>query len=352
MKLGARPDTVLEWLAVKLNLAPKPLADTHLSFQFARIIMAAAKCGIFEALKTQGHTAAEVAAISGANQAATQKVLDALLAHGYLSYRAPHYELNKLSRKWLLAESPSTLVHKLDFQDVEWRWTESFDTWLRDGSVREMHGALSQDEWRRYQWAMRDVAATGAPEVACRAPVPRYAKTLLDIGGSHGFHSVELCRNYPALTATVLELPDAIPTAADILAREKMGARVSHMAGNALEHELGEGVYDVVLMAAVVHHFTNQQNQSLAERVARSLKPHGVFMIVDAVRIEGPEEAQLPNRRIGAIFDVYFAMTSASGTWSINEIQSWQRAAGLRTRRPIWLRTMPGAAIVSAARPA
>jgi hypothetical protein len=86
--------------------------------------------------------------------------------------------------------------------------------------------------------------------------------------------------------------------------------------------------------------------------VARSLKPHGVFMIVDAVRIEGPEEAQLPNRRIGAIFDVYFAMTSASGTWSINEIQSWQRAAGLRTRRPIWLRTMPGAAIVSAARPA
>jgi hypothetical protein len=74
-------------------------------------------------------------------------------------------------------------------------------------------------------------------------------------------------------------------------------------------------------------------------------------MIVDAVRIEGPQEAQQPNRRVGAIFDVYFAVTSASGTWSINQMQSWQRAAGLRTRRPIWLRTMPGSAIVSAARP-
>ena len=48
MRLGARPDTVIEWLA-QLNWAPVPLADTHLSFQFARIIMATTKAGFFEA---------------------------------------------------------------------------------------------------------------------------------------------------------------------------------------------------------------------------------------------------------------------------------------------------------------
>jgi hypothetical protein len=32
MRLGARPDTLIEWLALKLNWAPVPLADTHLSF--------------------------------------------------------------------------------------------------------------------------------------------------------------------------------------------------------------------------------------------------------------------------------------------------------------------------------
>jgi hypothetical protein len=29
MRSGARPDTVIEWLALKLNWAPVPLADTH-----------------------------------------------------------------------------------------------------------------------------------------------------------------------------------------------------------------------------------------------------------------------------------------------------------------------------------
>ena len=48
MRLGARPDTVIEWLA-QLNWAPVQLADTHLSFQFARIIMATTKAGFSEA---------------------------------------------------------------------------------------------------------------------------------------------------------------------------------------------------------------------------------------------------------------------------------------------------------------
>jgi hypothetical protein len=124
-------------------------------------------------------------------------VLDALLAHGYLRYRNGQYELNRLSRKWLLADSPHTVVHKLDFQEIEWRWTEGFDQWLYDGKAQHMHQSLSPEEWRRYQWGMRDLSTAPAQELAWRAPVPKTARTLLDIGGSHGFYSVALCRRYP-----------------------------------------------------------------------------------------------------------------------------------------------------------
>jgi SAM-dependent methyltransferase len=351
MRLGAQAETFLEWLALRLNLGPKPLADTQAVFQFARIIMAASRAGLFDALRDGGRTVEEIAASRGTDSRATGKVLDALLAHGYLRYRNGRYELNRLSRKWLLSDSPHTIVHKLDFQEIEWRWTEGFDQWLYDGTARDMHQTLSPEEWRRYQWGMRDLSTAPAMELAWRAPVPKVAETLLDIGGSHGFYSVALCRRHPGLTATVLELPEAIPTAAEILAREGMGDRVVHMVGNGLEDDLGVDAYDAVLIANLVHHFDAGQNLLLAQKVARALRPGGVFMVMDAVRIASPAEADRPNRRLGAVLDVYFALTSTSGTWSVEAIQEWQKAAGLSLLRPVWLQTMPGAALLAATRP-
>jgi 2-polyprenyl-3-methyl-5-hydroxy-6-metoxy-1,4-benzoquinol methylase len=350
MRLGARPTSAVEWLAVKLNLAPMPLADTQLAFQFARIIMAATKAGLFEALRDGARPAEEVALACGTNPQATIKMLDALLANGYVGFRRGRYELNRLSRKWLLADSPNTLVHKLDFQEIEWRWTEGFDDWLRDGAARDMHRSMSPEEWRRYQWAMRDIATVPAKELAWRARLPKGASALLDIGGSHGFYSVELCRRYPALHATVLDLPEAIPTAADILAREGMAQRVRHALGNILDYDMGERTYDAVLIAQLVHHFTDKQNRELAVRVAQALRPGGVFMIMDAIRMESGADAHKASRRAGAVLDVYFALTSNAGTWSVGEIQAWQSAAGLRLRRPVWLRTLPGTAVLSASR--
>jgi len=351
MRLGPRPDTLLEWVALKLNLGPKPLADTQLAFQFARIIMAATKAGLFEALDKGPRTADEVATACGTHPRATTKMLDALLAHDYLRFRQGRYELNALSRKWLLSNSPNTLVHKLDFQEVEWRWTEEFDTWLRDGTPRRMHDTLTADEWRRYQWGMRDLSTAPASEIARRVRLPKNPRALLDIGGSHGLYSVALCRRHPGLSATVLELPQAITTAAEILKREGLGERVVHAPGSALESDLGESKYDVILIANVVHHFTDAENRDLTARVARALRPGGMFMILEAIRSSSPDRASRAGGSLGAVLDVYFALTSTSGTWSIDTIEGWQRESGLVPQRPLWLRTMPGGAIVSAIKP-
>jgi 2-polyprenyl-3-methyl-5-hydroxy-6-metoxy-1,4-benzoquinol methylase len=231
------------------------------------------------------------------------------------------------------------------------RATEGFDERLYDGAARDVHRSMSPEEWRRYQWAMRDIATVPAKEIAWRARLPKHASALLDIGGSHGFYSVELCRRYPALHVTVLDLPEAIPTAAEILAREGMDQRVRHAPGNILDYDMGERIYDAVLIAQLVHHFTDEQNRELAVRVAQALKPGGVFMIMDAIRTESGADVHKASRRAGAVLDVYFALTSNSGTWSVGEIQAWQSAAGLRLRRPVWLRTLPGTAVVSASRP-
>lgn len=45
---------------------------------------------------------------------------------------------------------------------------------------------------------------------------------------------------------------------------------------------------------------------------------------------------------VGAASGLYFALTSSSGTWSVDEIRGWQQDAGLKPAKPITLMTLPG----------
>jgi SAM-dependent methyltransferase len=147
--------------------------------------------------------------------------------------------------------------------------------------------------------------------------------------------------------SVILDLPNAVEHAAPLLAAENMGDRVVHRPGNALTDDLGTDSYDLVLAAQVVHHFSQDENRDLAARVARALRPGGVFAVLEEFRPKSAKEAG----QLGALLEFYFALTSQSGTWAIDEIAAWQRDAGLATRRPIRFRTTPGVGIQAATKP-
>jgi SAM-dependent methyltransferase len=136
----------------------------------------------------------------------------------------------------------------------------------------------------------------------------------------------------------VLDLPEAIEHAAPLLAGEGMGSRVVHRAGNALTTDLGVEAWDLVFVSSLVHHFDDATNRVLAKRVARSLRPGGIFVIQEHVRSTTPEQAG----QIGALLDLYFALTSEAGTWTFAEMADWQREAGLKPLRPLKFVTAPG----------
>jgi 2-polyprenyl-3-methyl-5-hydroxy-6-metoxy-1,4-benzoquinol methylase len=178
-------------------------------------------------------------------------------------------------------------------------------------------------------------------------PVPSGARDLLDIGGSHGHYSAALCRMHDGLRGVVLDLPEAVQHAAPLLAAEKMGDRVVHRVGNELTDDLGENSWDFVLISQVVHHFSEQQNRELAQRVARALRPRGVYAVMEAFRSPRPRDAG----QLEALLDFNFALTSRSGTWTPAEIADWQRQAGLQPRPAVHLRSVPGTGIQAAVRP-
>ena len=194
---------------------------------------------------------------------------------------------------------------------------------------------MSTEDWGAYQRGMRAQANPLASWLARRVPVPAGARDMLDIGGSHGYFSVVLCRKHPGLRATVLDLPSAVEHAAPLLARGDGGPSRAG-AGDALTDDLGEAAYDLILMFSLVHHFDDATNRFLMRRAARALRPGGYLVIGDALRPSSPGTGG----QQGAFFDLYFALTSESGLWTFDEMRSWQVDAGLVPRKSMAL--IPG----------
>ena len=338
MRLGAIPHGALERIAFALGLVPTPLFDSIIALLLARTVMVATRLGVFETMAARPRDADEVASQCGTAPAATRKLLDALAGCGYLRLRDGRYSLAHVARRWLLKDSPHSLHDAILLQFVDEQFIAQMESFVRTGTPIEIHEHMTPEMWELYQRGMRSGARLATPEVALRLPMPRNARTMLDIGGSHGYYSVALCRRYPELRATVLDLPEAVAAAAPLLAREGMGDRVVHRAENALTADLGAEAYDLILIANLVHHFTGAQNRDLVRRCARALRQGGRLVIGEVARPQTPDEAG----QIGALTDLYFAITSAGGTWTFAEMADWQRSAGLRPRRPIRLFTGPG----------
>jgi 2-polyprenyl-3-methyl-5-hydroxy-6-metoxy-1,4-benzoquinol methylase len=347
VRLGAIAENPVEWVVARLGLAPSPFFDTQIGYTLARVVMVATRVGVFEAIGTREATPKEIADRCGTDLRATEKLLLALAGAGYVRAKGERYRLTSTARKWLLRESPRSLVDKMLFQFEEWEWLERSEDYLRSGEPMEAHSIIEPEAWVLYQRGMRSMAGVFAAEAVRRLPVPKHARDLLDIGGSHGYYSVELCRRHDSLRAVVLDLPAAIQQAAPLLAAEGMGDRVVHRAGDALVEDLGANTFDIVLIAQVVHHFTEAHNRDLARRVSRALRPAGVYAILDAFRAPSAEGVG----QVGGLLEFYFALTSESGTWAPEQMADWQRQAGLRPRRPIRFRMTPGVGIQAAVKP-
>jgi len=338
MRFKTQPENILEWMALRLNLAPLPLVDTQVAFNAARAIMAAAELGIYETIGKGSLTSDEIASSGKTHPVATKHLLDCLVGVGYLKWKDDKYSIKPKYYKWLLKESESNLIGKLKFQIYEWNWMAGLEEYVRTGKPKDLHSNATAEEWKSYQEGMRDLSVNSAKELAGKISIPAGATSMLDIGGSHGLYSIELCRKHSTLSSTILELPGAIEAASAIARKYDQTGRVVYKAGNILNDDIGKEAYDVVMINNVVHHFTDEQNRMVAKKIASALKPNGIYLIGEFTRSEKPGEGGV----VAATSGLYFSLTSYSGTWSVNEMESWMKEAGLKIQKPVVPMSIPG----------
>jgi 2-polyprenyl-3-methyl-5-hydroxy-6-metoxy-1,4-benzoquinol methylase len=301
------------------------------------VLVAAVRTGITARLSQARATAAEVAADLGLDPLPTRLLLDCLSSAGHVTVRSGRYQLTRRSRRWLDPASPLSVAGYVAGVADYWPWWAGLEQSARTGVTSGSHGAAPDDPyWRRYMTGQLELARLSAVEVARKVPLPPRARTVLDIGGGHGWYSACLCRRHPGLTATVLDLPGSAAAGREVIAAAGMSDRVLFRDGDVTSADLGAG-YDAVLCFNLVHHLEPGQIADLFRRAATALNPGGTLAVLDVFADHG--RRQQAQADMLALF-VY--LSSGAQVHTPAELAGWLGDAGFAPPRKVRVLRIPG----------
>jgi tRNA (cmo5U34)-methyltransferase len=134
---------------------------------------------------------------------------------------------------------------------------------------------------------------------AAAATTP-HARHVLDVGCGAGNYTLKLLEAIPGLDATLIDLSrPMLDRAVERVGRATTGT-VTAVQGDVREVELGEGRFDVILAAAVLHHLrADDEWQAVFAAFHRALRPGGSVWVFDVVESAIPAVQRLMWARYG-----------------------------------------------------
>lgn len=340
MRLVLRAANPLEWLALRAGVVPTAAAEAWGGMALSAVVITAVRTGVTAHLAHRPSTAAELAAELGLDPVPTRLLLDCLRSGGHVTVRSGRYRLTRASRRWLDPASPLAVAQYVAGTDDYWEWWSRLDEVTRTGRPAGHHDVPPDDPyWERYIGGQLELARLSAGEVARKLALPRGSRTILDVGGGHGWYSAQLCRRHSRLTATVLDLPGSAAVGRRIIADAGLAHRVVHRDGDATTADLGGG-YDAVLCFNLLHHLTAAQTVDLFGRIRDALRPGGALAVMDAFAE--------PSRRTSAaanVLSLFVYLSSGAQIHPPAQLHDWLGQAGFGTPRRTRILRIPGQAM-------
>jgi len=340
---GLQPDSALDRVAIRLNLAPVAAGHAMFGMPMARVTIAGQRLGVFARLARGSATARELAGELGLSADGAMLLLDSLAALEHVDKRGAEYSLSRTGRKWLDPASDDYVGTYIDHSYDYWSWWDRLEDIVRTGEGIEIHDfPADHPHWDKYIRGQFELARISSPEVAKALRLPDRPESLLDVAGGHGWYSAELCRRHPTLHATVLDLPGSAAVGRRIIAEQGMSERVRHIDGDMMSADFG-GPHDGAMCFNIVHHLPPEQNVALLRRMHDALKPGGTVAVLD---LWLPEDDRRPDA--AALLGLFFFLTSGAATYSERDVRGWLAEAGFERVRRVGIRRLPGQALFEA----
>lgn len=321
--------SLIEKILLSKDIIPHPFADASSAVGLGFALGSAVKLKIADQLTMQLKEVRAIAHEAGVSEIGAELILDCLDALGYVRKSGTQYAFTNRGFKNLSPESKNNFRHFILFCDYLYKGYLQLDDTIRTGKRPQsnMLEEMTDHEWELFSRAMIDISQTNFKEVAGKVPVAKTHRKLLDLGGSHGLYSIELCRRHSNLKARVVDLPPVKKYTEECIQKYSASKSVEFLPSDFMKDDLPQGV-DIILAFNVIHGLNSSDNELLARKVFNSLNKGGIYVILDQVKGIGG------NSQMSKATTAYMALNllhQAGGkTYSKHEIDDFTNRAGFQ----------------------
>jgi 3-hydroxy-5-methyl-1-naphthoate 3-O-methyltransferase len=305
----------------KAGTLPDHLDQMIRSYMPSRCMLTALELDIFTAVG-DGANAEQIGARIQANARAVGMLLNALVALGLLAKNGDDYKNAPESARFFVQGSKQS--HRnglLHIANIWHRWST-----LTDAVRRGTRIPIDRDQtpaWARdFIAGMQRNAKDRAPHVV-KALGTAGVRRVLDLGGGSGAYSIAFAKACPEVQCDILDVPEVVPLTAEYVNKAGVFEQVKIRAGDMLRDDFGSG-YDIVMLNAICHMFSEEQNRDIFRRARMGLAPDGRLVVQDFILNPdktGPQHA--------ALFSLNMLVATDGGaSYSEVEYTRWMKGAG------------------------
>ena len=307
-----------------------PMMDVYMPMMKASAIISAGQLGLFTALADGALSSTALAKAINASEVAVEKLADFLVTLGYLERQGDNFANAAHTQRWFTKHGDIDYTSGLLWTAEAWQIMGTLADVVRNGEPKQILWDSMVDHPQMgviFSSYMHASAKHLSPELLKHLRIPEGALRLLDLGGSHGLHSIAFCRRYLQLHAVIVDMESALTHTSALVSKEGLSERISILPGNLLDGNWG-GEYDVVFYFFVAHNQTAEDNRKVLARISKSLRPGGMLVIHEHV-------ADTPLSEYQAAFRLTLLTETTTRTYSFEEISGWLKEAGFKTSERI-----------------
>jgi len=311
---------------------PDDMNRTLRGFQESRVVLTAVELDLFTAVAS-GATAEEVAARVGGDPRATEMLLNALVAMGWLTKRGAVFSNSPSSERYFVTGSAD------DWRAATLHLAHLWETWstltecVRAGTsvTRQAMAGRGQEWTTAFIAAMHRNARARAPLVVSAVGTEGVSR-MLDVGGGSGAYSIAFASAKGDLEVDLLDLAEVLPITQGHIESADLAGRIRTQPGDLRADQLGTG-YDLVLVSAICHMLGIDENRDLLKRCFQALVPKGRVVIQDFI-LEPDKTAP----KSAALFALNMLVgTQGGSTYSEAEYAAWLTEVGFEDVRHVRL---------------
>jgi (2Fe-2S) ferredoxin/predicted O-methyltransferase YrrM len=306
----------------KAGTLPDHLNEMIRGFMPSRCILTALELDIFTAVGN-GANAEEIGTRICANARAAGILLNALVSLGLLTKTGGEYKnTTETARFFVQGSKDNQRGGLLHTANIWHRWSTLTEA-VRHGTRIPISGDRNPEWTNNFIAGMQRNSKDRAPLVVMAVGTAG-VRRILDLGGGSGAYSIAFAKASPDVQCEILDLPEVVSLTAEYVSNAGVSAQVNLRAGDMLRDDFGSG-YDIVMLNAICHMFSEEQNLNVFRRARQALAPDGRLVVQDFILNPdktGPQHA--------ALFSVNMLVgTDAGASYSEQEYTSWMKAAGL-----------------------